>query len=463
MGDSLWSDIYPRELFGFIEVASAYSQESLDKFVRRVMRTTITNSSWNFLISIVPQNNYILAHVNELDHNVHAHTYNSHEAVQTLLETDEQIEDYARRISNNTLLITFGDHGSTIEEGTHGGGSKEEIESAFFTYTKKGFSFHQFKDPRNLSPKTRELLHLANERVPGLVPFLNRDRYQQYDIVPTMASVFSVPIPFTSIGVVIPELMHYPVGQTDFVSGNLYELLLDHVINYLQFYAYYKYTKKSGIMERQYNKIKKFHAFIKPRVIALLKQYHSVARFERKFVAGNSSLQLEQKTARYLSFVEDCFSVMRDTRHVLTDLQQQFVNQWCTVKNFYLYSSWGIRVLVTISLALTVFIFGFVISQSAYQALAGSAKSYISALVMQLIVLAVVAMFPSLSWAAIYAVFLAVLGIIATQCYTIYRNLGDAKAFIAGSSIPSVVAVGLLYTFHFVACTTDTINNPGTF
>ncbi|MDR3547428.1 MAG: hypothetical protein P4M11_03995 [Candidatus Pacebacteria bacterium] len=394
---------------------------------------------------------------------MHALTYNSPEVVHILHDTDEQIEDYIHLISNDTLLITFGDHGSIIKEGTHGGGSKEEIESALFTYTKKGFSFHQFKDPRNLSPKTRELLHLANERVPDLVPFLNRDYYQQYDIVPTMASMFNVPIPFTSIGVVIPELMHYPVGQANFVSGNLYELLLDHVINYLQFYTYYKYTKKGGIMSNQYKKIKKFHASIKPRVVALLKQYHSAAQFERKFVTGNSSRRLEQEAAQYLSFVENCFSVMRDTRYVLTDLQQQFVNQWCTVKNFYLYSSWGIRVLVTVSLALTVFIFGFVISQSAYQALAGSAKSYIAVLVMQLIVLAVVAVFPSLSWAAVYAVFLAVLGIIATQCYTIYRNIGDVKSFIVGSSIPSVVAVGLLYTFHFIACTMDTINNPGTF
>ncbi|MDR3547427.1 MAG: hypothetical protein P4M11_03990 [Candidatus Pacebacteria bacterium] len=52
VGDSQWSDVYSKELFGFTEVDSAYSQESLEAFVNRATRNTITNSSWNFLISI---------------------------------------------------------------------------------------------------------------------------------------------------------------------------------------------------------------------------------------------------------------------------------------------------------------------------------------------------------------------------------------------------------------------------
>lgn len=82
-------------------------------------------------------------------------------------------------MDNDTLLVVLGDHGMT-KTGDHGGDSREEVEAALFVY----------------SPA----LHLPSP--PALtLPVA------QVDLVPTLALALGVPVPFSSLGKVLEDVL----------------------------------------------------------------------------------------------------------------------------------------------------------------------------------------------------------------------------------------------------------------
>ena len=82
-------------------------------------------------------------------------------------------------MDNNTLLVVLGDHGMT-KTGDHGGDSKEEVEAALFVYSP---SLH-------LPPPAAITLPVA-----------------QVDLVPTLALVLGVPVPFSNLGKVMEDVL----------------------------------------------------------------------------------------------------------------------------------------------------------------------------------------------------------------------------------------------------------------
>ncbi|VFV44413.1 gpi ethanolamine phosphate [Lynx pardinus] len=83
------------------------------------------------------------------------------------------------RLENDTLLVVIGDHGMTMT-GDHGGDSELEISAALFLYS-----------PTALFPS-------ALPQEPEIVPQIN--------LVPTLALLLGLPIPFGNIGEVMVEL-----------------------------------------------------------------------------------------------------------------------------------------------------------------------------------------------------------------------------------------------------------------
>ena len=81
-------------------------------------------------------------------------------------------------VDNDTILFVFGDHGMTAT-GEHGGESQDETDAALFVYS-----------PRPL---------FCNRQMRNRVVC-------QIDLVPTTAMLLGIPLPFSNLGAIIPEL-----------------------------------------------------------------------------------------------------------------------------------------------------------------------------------------------------------------------------------------------------------------
>ena len=81
-------------------------------------------------------------------------------------------------MDNDTILFVFGDHGMTAT-GEHGGESEEETDAALFVYS-----------PQPL---------FCNRQIGNRVVC-------QIDLVPTTAMLLGIPLPFSNLGAIIPEL-----------------------------------------------------------------------------------------------------------------------------------------------------------------------------------------------------------------------------------------------------------------
>ena len=107
-------------------------------------------------------------------------------------------------MNEDTIVFAFGDHGMTTT-GDHGGESEDETGTALFVYS-----------PRPL---------FCNKQVS------NRE-ISQIDLVPTVSLLLGVPIPFSSLGAVIPELFldchgspkYHSVEENVFVDPVLNEI-----------------------------------------------------------------------------------------------------------------------------------------------------------------------------------------------------------------------------------------------
>ncbi|XP_034048250.1 GPI ethanolamine phosphate transferase 3 isoform X2 [Thalassophryne amazonica] len=101
------------------------------------------------------------------------------------------------RLQNDTLLVVMGDHGMT-DTGDHGGESQKETDAALFLYS---------PSPLFAGP--------PSQTEPQVV--------QQTDLVPTLALLLGVPIPYSSVGQVLSPLFP-PRVQTEGAVGGLTQL-----------------------------------------------------------------------------------------------------------------------------------------------------------------------------------------------------------------------------------------------
>ena len=438
IGDSLWSSIYSRELYVHIDTSSAYSQKSLDEYVDEKLKTKLYERDWDFLIT----------HVNKLDHISHVYTYNSKEAVAHLQYDDRLINDSIGRMGANSLIITFGDHGSTLAEGSHGGGTKEEIESGLFTYTKKGFSFKSFLHPEDLPRKTRNLIEKLNENEDGMFKFLVRNAFYQYDIVPTMASIFNVGIPFKNIGMIIPELLHYNVNNNTFISENLYELMMDYLINFLQAYRYNEIGyKKHGEMDKQWFDMNTVYENYKEAIPNNVAKIMIAMELERKYNLAPENIKMtDDEWKEYSTIIKETVYLIKILMNSLSNHRKDFTDQWCAISMIYLYSSWIIRILGSISLALCVFIMGYIATNKKYQLISGY-SFYIYFALIQIALILIVAFFYRWDGVTITLSFVLSIYSIISQIIIIYKERTDMLLYVKESPPISILLCIIIYLY----------------
>jgi len=196
MGDDTWTKLFPSNFFWRKYPFPSFDVKDLD---------TVDLGVAKHLIPEMKRNDFdvLVAHTLGVDHVGHRYGPDHPEMKVKLSRTNDLIEDAIEALDQNTLLVVFGDHGMT-KDGNHGGASPEETGSALFMYTKEKRLHHN-----NIISE--------EERV-----------VSQVDIVPTLALLLGIPIPFGSLGSILPDLLY----------GDTLEKALD--LNVAQVWTYLK-------------------------------------------------------------------------------------------------------------------------------------------------------------------------------------------------------------------------------
>uniref|UniRef100_A0A8D3AZK8 GPI ethanolamine phosphate transferase 3, catalytic subunit n=2 Tax=Scophthalmus maximus TaxID=52904 RepID=A0A8D3AZK8_SCOMX len=189
MGDDTWESLFPKKFHRSLPFPSFNVKDlhTVDNGILQHLYTTMMGGDWDVLV----------AHFLGVDHCGHRFGPDHPAMADKLTQMDGVIRAVIDRLQNDTLLVVMGDHGMT-DTGDHGGESHKETDAALFLYS-----------PAPLFPGP------PSQSEPDVVP--------QTDLVPSLALLLGVPIPYSSVGQVLLPLFP-PHGQTDGAVGGLSQL-----------------------------------------------------------------------------------------------------------------------------------------------------------------------------------------------------------------------------------------------
>ncbi|XP_078126757.1 GPI ethanolamine phosphate transferase 3, catalytic subunit [Sander vitreus] len=189
MGDDTWENLFPKKFHRSLPFPSFNVKDlhTVDNGILQHLYTTMVGDDWDVLV----------AHFLGVDHCGHRFGPDHPAMADKLTQMDGVIRSVIDRLQNDTLLVVMGDHGMT-DTGDHGGESQKETDAAIFLYS-----------PSPLFPGP------PSQSEPDVVP--------QTDLVPTLALLLGVPIPYSSVGQVLLPLFP-PHGQTEGAVGRLSQL-----------------------------------------------------------------------------------------------------------------------------------------------------------------------------------------------------------------------------------------------
>lgn len=210
MGDDTWVNLYP-DIF---EANKTFESDSFKMFDLDTVDNRILEHLWPTLDQ--EQWQVAIAHFLGVDHC--GHTFGpSHPNMATkLTQMNHVIEQLVDRVDDKTLLVVMGDHGMSVE-GDHGGESVEELISTLFMYSNRPLTNTRMKDfyrqihqsrADQLGYNMREI----QERLhydPSTYPIVS-----QIHLVPTLAYMLGVPIPFGNLGALIPDVLIHSDDDT---------------------------------------------------------------------------------------------------------------------------------------------------------------------------------------------------------------------------------------------------------
>nr|XP_019961864.1 PREDICTED: GPI ethanolamine phosphate transferase 3 [Paralichthys olivaceus]XP_019961866.1 PREDICTED: GPI ethanolamine phosphate transferase 3 [Paralichthys olivaceus] len=178
MGDDTWENLFPKKFHRSLPFPSFNVKDlhTVDNGILQHLYTTMIGGDWDVLV----------AHFLGVDHCGHRFGPDHPAMADKLTQMDGVIRSVMDRLQNDTLLVVMGDHGMT-DTGDHGGESQKETDAALFLYS-----------PAPLFPGP------PSQSEPDVVP--------QTDLVPTLALLLGIPIPYSSVGQVLLPLFP-PHGQ----------------------------------------------------------------------------------------------------------------------------------------------------------------------------------------------------------------------------------------------------------
>ncbi|XP_069482908.1 GPI ethanolamine phosphate transferase 3 [Ambystoma mexicanum] len=192
MGDDTWDGLFPKKFHKsyFFPSFNVKDLHTVDDGILQNLYPTVDSDEWDVLI----------AHFLGVDHCGHKHGPDHPETAKKLLQMNEMLRTVIEHLDEDTLLVVMGDHGMT-DTGDHGGDSEKEVNAALFVYSK---------------------IPLFDERLPK-----KPEAVPQVNLVPTLALLLGIPIPFSNIGMVMADLFS-SYGDEDF-SPSYAQALAYHI------------------------------------------------------------------------------------------------------------------------------------------------------------------------------------------------------------------------------------------
>ena len=215
MGDDTWTNLFPDSFNKSFPFPSFNVKDlhTVDEGVLEHLVPEIKAGDFDVLI----------AHFLGVDHIGHRYRAGHPAMVPKLAQLDAAVANVIEEMTDDTVLLVFGDHGMT-SDGNHGGTTPQETDAALFIYSKHD-------------------IFSATAVIP--------ERVKQVDLVPTLSLLLGVPIPHGSLGSIIVSLFEDVATTKD-----RNEQVLKHVealrINSWQVQAYlHEYASNSNIFESE--------------------------------------------------------------------------------------------------------------------------------------------------------------------------------------------------------------------
>ena len=183
LGDDTWVKLFP----GYFEKEISSAYDSLEMGDLHTVDNGVTK---HILPLLSPEKNglwdVMFAHYLGVDHAGHRYGPNHFAMNAKLKQMDDVLRSIVAALDDKTLLVVMGDHGMD-RKGDHGGESDDEVQAALWMYSKKGIFGRT--DPAFVTPP-----QTAKSRP-----------VDQIDLVPTLALLLGLPIPFNNLGKPIEE------------------------------------------------------------------------------------------------------------------------------------------------------------------------------------------------------------------------------------------------------------------
>lgn len=183
LGDDTWTALFP----DYFEANISRAYDSLNVWDLH----TVDNGVIDHIFPLLkPEQSgkwdIMFSHLLGVDHAGHRYGPNHPAMTAKLQQMDGFVRDLAGAIDDDTLLVIMGDHGMD-GKGDHGGESDDEVEAALWMYSKKPV-FGRTSIEHNTPPPNAKIRPV-----------------NQIDLVPTLALLMGIPVPFNNLGRPIEE------------------------------------------------------------------------------------------------------------------------------------------------------------------------------------------------------------------------------------------------------------------
>lgn len=184
MGDDTWMAMFSP----FLNPNLTYPYDSLNVWDLH----TVDNGVIDHIFPLLEKEkqkewDVLIGHFLGVDHCGHRYGPDHYAMKDKLTQLNDIVKKVMEEISDDTLLVVFGDHGMD-STGNHGGESDDEVEAALFMYSKNKHFKHFTGNEYDISNAGK-----------------NYRRVNQIDITPTLSMLLGLPIPFNSLGSPIAE------------------------------------------------------------------------------------------------------------------------------------------------------------------------------------------------------------------------------------------------------------------
>lgn len=182
LGDDTWWSLFP----DYFEPNISKAYDSFNVYDLHTVDNGVINNIFPLLTEKSGEWDLLIGHCLGVDHAGHRYGPNHPAMASKLQQMDGFVRKVADSIDDKTLLIVMGDHGMD-SKGDHGGESDDEVEAALWMYSKKPFFGRT--SPEFVTPPANAKIRPVN----------------QIDLVPTLALLLGIPIPYNSLGAPIEE------------------------------------------------------------------------------------------------------------------------------------------------------------------------------------------------------------------------------------------------------------------